>query len=116
MTFGIDVGFILVPFWSFFMFFLDRFVDDFKIVFVYFMRFLNRKSYRVRPPSPRFLHTGESYQSKTHGCDFKDFAKFKKSLKVFLHMCDSCQAKTNKCTETRKHKQECRGALDSEKS
>ena len=61
-------------------------------------------SSRVRPPSPVFLRTCESYPGKNHKCDFKDLLNFEMSLKVFLHTCESWSCKTYKCAVTRKNK------------
>ena len=54
---------------------------------------VRRRSSRIWPPSPIFLHTCESYPSKTYKYDFKGFLDFKFLLKVFLHICEYCPRK-----------------------
>ena len=68
---------------------------------------------RIRPPSPNFLHTCESYKCKTHKCEFKCLPKFKMSLEVSCTFTESCLYKTYKCAVTRKPNKYCREALDS---
>ena len=58
----------------------------------------------VRPPSPIFLHTCQSYCGNTYKCDSKGFLEFKILIKVFLHICEHCPRKTYKCAVTRNQK------------
>ena len=62
---------------------------------------VHRRSSRIRPPSPIFLHTCESYQRKTHKCVVKGFLDFKITIKVFLHNGEYCLSKTYKFAVTR---------------
>lgn len=123
--FGLHVGTLLV--W-FSMLPRDRFFDIWgDSICVDQTRFLIRKctnalksvhrgSSRIRPPSPTFLPTCESYMSETHKFDLKGFPNVKVSLKVFLHTCEPCRSETYKCAVTRKKNNYRREAMDSESS
>ena len=99
-------------FYVFSMFFRDRVFDVLgDVSFLDFTRrFLirenrcqnvRRRSSRIRPPSPIFLYTCESYLRKTRKCDFKGFLDSKTLIKVFLHNCEYCFSKAYKCAVTK---------------